>query len=107
MKRKTKNPKLSPLAKDLRSALQEVKAHMRGESTLEVRVVQAPEKVGVSKIRKQLGLSQRKFAESFGFSVRTVQEWESGRRTPERTARILMALIAKQPDFVARTLQEI
>ncbi len=102
-----KTTKLSPLAKELKAALQEVKAHMRGEIALETRTVNVPQKMDVSKIRKRLDLSQRKFAESFGFSVRTVQEWESGRRQPERTARILMALIAKEPEFVQRTLREI
>ena len=32
--------------------------------------------------RKQTGLSQSKFAEYFGLPVRSVQEWEQGRRTP-------------------------
>lgn len=32
--------------------------------------------------RKQTGLSQSKFAEYFELPVRSVQEWEQGRRTP-------------------------
>ena len=32
--------------------------------------------------RKQTGLSQSKFAEHFELPVRSVQEWEQGRRTP-------------------------
>lgn len=36
----------------------------------------------IKKIRKELNLSQSKFGEKFGIPMRTIQEWESGRRTP-------------------------
>ncbi len=32
--------------------------------------------------RAALGLSQSQFAAALGISVRTIQEWEQGRRTP-------------------------
>lgn len=36
----------------------------------------------MKEFREQTGLSQRVFAEHFGLPVRTLQEWEQGRRTP-------------------------
>ena len=36
----------------------------------------------MKEFRMLTGLSQRKFAEYFGISIRTIQEWEQGRRNP-------------------------
>ena len=36
----------------------------------------------IQELRKITGLSQSKFAEYFGLPLRTVQEWEQGRRKP-------------------------
>ncbi len=45
-------------------------------------------------IREQLGLSQSQLAEQIGVSVREVQAWESGHRTPSRLAERAMELLA-------------
>lgn len=36
----------------------------------------------MKEFRKSTGLSQSQFAEYYGISVRTIQEWEQGRRKP-------------------------
>lgn len=36
----------------------------------------------IRNIRMQTGLSQRQFAETFGIPRRTLENWESGSRTP-------------------------
>ncbi|GAB3472052.1 hypothetical protein GCM10027398_23690 [Azotobacter salinestris] len=48
--------------------------------------------------RSKTGLSQPKFAELLGVSVRTLQEWEQGRRTPSGAERSLLHIAAKRPD---------
>jgi putative transcriptional regulator len=58
----------------------------------------------VRAIRRKLGLSQKGFAKRFGFSVRTVQEWEQGRAIPDRAARILLRVIEKSPKVVERAV---
>jgi len=58
-------------------------------------------------IRRKLRLSQAQFARRFGFSVRTIQEWEQGRALPDRPARILLRVIAKSPKTVARAVAEL
>ncbi len=58
----------------------------------------------VQAIRRKLGLSQSEFAAKFGFSVRTVQEWEQGRAVPDRPARILLRVIEKSPKTVERAV---
>ncbi len=66
------------------------------------RRVLAPKMPDVAAIRGKLGLSQSQFARKFGFSVRTVQEWEQGRAIPDRPARILLRVIEQSPKAVER-----
>ena len=51
----------------------------------------------VSSVREKTGLSQLKFATLLGVSVRTLQEWEQGRRAPSGAARTLLMIAAKNP----------
>jgi len=51
----------------------------------------------VASIRESTGLSQPRFAELLGVSVRTLQEWEQGRRAPSGAARTLLLIAAKNP----------
>lgn len=51
----------------------------------------------VATIREGTGLSQPDFARLLGVSVRTLQEWEQGRRSPTGAARTLLHIAAKNP----------
>ena len=51
----------------------------------------------VASVREKTGLSQSKFAELLGVSVRTLQEWEQGRRAPSGAARTLLLIAARNP----------
>ena len=51
----------------------------------------------VSSVREKTGLSQGDFARLLGVSVRTLQEWEQGRRAPSGAARTLLMIAAKNP----------
>ena len=55
-------------------------------------------------IRAQTGLSQAAFARSIGVKKATLVNWEQGRRRPDGPARVLLALIAKEPGIVGRVL---
>jgi putative transcriptional regulator len=68
------------------------------------RRVYNPPVPNVKAIRHKLGLSQAEFAQQFGFSVRTVQQWEQGRAVPDRPARILLRVIETAPQAVERAL---
>lgn len=63
-----------------------------------------PEFPDIRGIRKRLRLSQSGFAKRFGFSVRTIQEWEQGRAIPDRPARILLRVIERSPRAVERAV---
>jgi putative transcriptional regulator len=52
------------------------------------------------KTRVRLGLSQSKFAELLGISVKTLHNWEQGRRQPTGAARMLLRVAALHPEAV-------
>ena len=58
------------------------------------RVLNIPHVAG---IRAKTGLSQTQFAELMGVSVRTLQDWEQGRRAPSGAARTLLLVSNKNP----------
>jgi putative transcriptional regulator len=68
------------------------------------RQVYSPPVPDVKAIRQKFGLSQGAFARRFGFSVRTVQQWEQGRAVPDRPARILLLVVQTAPRAVERAL---
>jgi putative transcriptional regulator len=51
-------------------------------------------------IRAQLGLSQSAFAGLMGVSLRTVQEWEQGRREPSGPAKTLLRIAEQHPEVL-------
>lgn len=58
------------------------------------RVINIP---SVTSVRERTGLSQARFAQLLGVSVRTLQEWEQGRRAPSGAARTLLLIAQKNP----------
>ena len=60
----------------------------------------------VRALRIRLGLSQEAFAARFGFSVATIRQYESRRRMPTGPVRILLRVIAREPDAVTRALTD-
>ena len=51
--------------------------------------------------RAQSGLSQSGFARATGVSVRTLQEWEQGRKVPSGAAQSLLKLISRHRELLA------
>lgn len=73
-------------------------------SKTDFRRVYNPPVPDVKAIRGGLGLSQSAFANRFGFSLRTVQEWEQQRSVPDAPTRILLKVIETDPSAVERAL---
>lgn len=89
----------------LRRGLEEAIADAKGEKTgIRRRTVRVPAQVDVRAIRRRLNMTQRQFAEKFGFPIGTVQNWERGHRRPEGAARSLLKVIDKRPDAVLDAL---
>ena len=58
----------------------------------------------VRALRERLSLSQKQFADRFGFRVETIQQYEQGRRAPSGPATTLLRVIAADPEAVQRAL---
>jgi putative transcriptional regulator len=81
--------KTRDIGQEILQGLREIKRGAIG------RVINVPD---VSETRKKTGLSQARFAQLLGVSVRTLQDWEQGRRTPSGAARTLLAIAARNPE---------
>lgn len=67
--------------------------------------VHAPSPLDVKAIRQQTGLTQESFAARFGVSLGTLRHWERGDRQPHGPARVLLQVIAKNPQAVLQALE--
>jgi putative transcriptional regulator len=76
------------IGREILEGLREIKSGRRG------RVVNLP---SVASIREKTGLSQERFATLLGVSIRTLQDWEQGRRAPSGAARTLLLIAARNP----------
>ena len=84
------------IEQELIDDLEVLKAYHRGERTLRTRTfvkVSPP-----AEIRNRLKLSQHAFAGLLGVSVRTLQEWEQGRREPRGPANALLRIADQHPE---------
>ena len=86
------------------TGLEEARTSLDGSADKRRNRVHVAEKVDVKKIRTRLGLSQEIFPAKFGFAISAVRDWEQGRRRPERSARILLKIVEKEPEAVTRAL---
>ena len=94
---------MSKAGKRILSSVRKARAFARGE-TSEGFIAHVPDRVNVRAIRKKLALTRVEFANRFGFSPSAVKEWEIGRRMPDRSARILLKIVAEEPEAVSRAL---
>ena len=98
--------KRTKVGREVEEALGEVLAHVRGEVELPCRIVDDPSAERILALRKRMKLSRREFADRFGLDARAVQDWEQGRRLPDRAARVLLTVIEHNPKAVERALAE-
>ena len=84
------------IGQEILEGIREIKAHKAGEKTLRTHTLQAPSPPQV--IRAKLQLSQAAFAGLMGVSLRTVQDWEQGRRKPSGPALALLRIAEQKPD---------
>ena len=59
----------------------------------------------VRALRKKLNMTQEEFAARFHLPLGTIRDWEQGAHRPDKAAQVLLTVIAKDPDAVARALE--
>ena len=79
--------------------IKEIKKHKEGDIQLKVTTLTDPSPAQV--IRKKLELSQSAFAGLMGVSIRTIQDWEQGRRSPKGPAKSLLRVAEQHSEVFA------
>ncbi|WP_436199008.1 helix-turn-helix domain-containing protein [Astrobacterium formosum] len=106
------NPKRLPKT-DWRSfdAMSEVERHQAALSdpdappATRAQLAQARRVPSIRALRAKLNLTQEEFAARFHLPLGTVRDWEQGAHRPDRAAQVLLKVISKDPDAVARALE--
>lgn len=62
------------------------------------------EPIGIKAIRRNLHVSQGKFAQLIGISQGTLRNWEQGRTYPDGAARALLKVASVRPDAIQEAL---
>ncbi|MDR1163042.1 MAG: helix-turn-helix domain-containing protein [Candidatus Accumulibacter sp.] len=83
------------LGEAILTGLRQINAGEIGRTT-----VVEPSCTEASDARRKIGLSQAQFSKLLGVSLRTLQEWEQGRREPSGAARTLLKIAVKRPEVV-------
>ena len=68
-------------------------------------IAHVPQEIDVKAIRQQTHMSQGEFSRHYGFSKRSLEQWEQGRRVPTGAARVFLTVIAREPAAVQRALR--
>ncbi|MCP5093939.1 MAG: helix-turn-helix domain-containing protein [Chloroflexi bacterium] len=84
------------IGNEILEGIREIKAHKAGKIELKSRELSEPS--SAKEIRQQLGLSQAAFAGLMGVSLRTIQDWEQGRRNPSGPAKSLLRIAEQFPN---------
>ncbi|MEJ0003480.1 MAG: helix-turn-helix domain-containing protein [Pararobbsia sp.] len=88
--------------RDIGAELLEAVRQMKAGKAARVTVVEVST---AAEARHKVGLSQSQFAAAVGVSVRTLQEWEQGRRAPSGAARRLLNIAARHPEVFVEELE--
>lgn len=92
---------MSKMFEMLKEGLEDILEHQNGKKKLKTRVIDIPEPAAnysaedIKRIRQSLNYPQSIFAQFLNVSVRTVESWESGKRSPNHAALRLLEVIDK------------
>ena len=88
------------LGAEILAGLDEIKQFKKGNLALRTRELSEPSAPQV--IRLKLKMSQSAFAGLMGVSVRTLQDWEQGRREPQGPAVALLRIAEQHPEVFSQ-----
>ena len=84
------------IGQEILDGIRDVKAYKAGIKVLRVHTLKEPAPPKI--IRAKLKLSQSAFAGMMGVSLRTIQDWEQGRRKPSGPAVSLLRIAEQKPE---------
>jgi putative transcriptional regulator len=84
------------IGQEILEGIREIKEYKAGEKTVRTHTLKEPAPPQV--IRARLKLSQAAFAGLMGVSLRTIQDWEQGRRKPSGPAEALLRIAEQKPE---------
>lgn len=84
---------LEQFQSDLLASVRQMKAGKAARNTV---VTLTP----AADARAKVGVSQSEFAALLGVSVRTLQDWEQGRREPSGAAKTLLRIAVRTPEAI-------
>ena len=84
------------IGQEVLEGIRDIKEYRAGKKTLRTHTITEPAPPQV--IRAKLKLSQTAFAGLMGVSLRTVQDWEQGRRKPSGPAIALLRIAEQRPE---------
>jgi putative transcriptional regulator len=84
---------------EILEGLNEIKQFKSGNAQLKTTELSEPSEPKI--IRLKLKLSQSAFAGLLGVSMRTLQDWEQGRRNPQGPAIALLRIAEQHPEVFA------
>lgn len=84
------------IGNEILNGIREIKDFKKGKITLRTHELKDPSPSKT--IRERLRLSQTAFASLMGVSVRTIQDWEQGRRMPKGPAKSLLRIAEQSPE---------
>lgn len=88
------------IGQEILDGIGEIKAQKAGDKSLRTHTLKEPASPKI--IRAKLKLSQAAFAGLMGVSLRTVQDWEQGRRKPSGPAAALLRIAEQKPEVFAQ-----
>ena len=91
------------ISKSMIQGMEEALAFAHGEGD-EGYIAHVPEDINVQRIRQKFNMTQKDFSSAFGIELRTLQDWEQGRRIPSGASRNFLYIIDREPDAVCRAL---
>jgi len=84
------------IGQEILDGIRDIKAYKAGKKALRTHTITEP--APPQAIRAKLQLSQSAFAGLMGVSLRTVQDWEQGRRKPSGPAVALLRIAEQKPE---------
>ena len=94
---------MSDLFESIAQGMREALEYANGDSIGDF-VAHTSEQVDVQQIRTKFKMSQKEFSQVFGIELRTLQDWEQGRREPTGATKNYLFIIDREPEAVLRAL---